>query len=81
MTTANASITYQPISSMTNYQLITGMTNYLTTVTASTTYQPITNMALYQLVSGMTNYQPLTNNVFPIFKGFFLSKEKPIHSQ
>jgi len=46
----------------TNYQPISGMSNYLLSSTASSTYQPIANMSNYLLnTTASSTYQPIAN--------------------
>jgi hypothetical protein len=71
LTTASATSTYQPISSMSNYlttanatstyQPISSMSNYLTTANATSTYQPISSMSNYLTTANATStYQPIS---------------------
>jgi hypothetical protein len=64
-------LSYITSSALSSYQLISGMSSYLTTATASTTYQTITGMSnylttatastTYQTIAGMSNYLTVAN--------------------
>jgi hypothetical protein len=51
---------YQPIASMSVYQLIASMSAYQT-VAGMGSYQPVASMSAYQTVAGMSAYQPVAS--------------------